>query len=121
MTQSLPIQWLGHRVSILDQTRLPREEVYLELSSHQDIASAIVELKIRGAPAIGIAAAYGMALGALRIKAEHKEEFMGKLGAIRDTLTATRPTARNLFWAIERMERVAEAATIKSRPPCSSI
>ena len=61
------IEWLGNRVRILDQTRLPREEVYLELDNYQDIASAITELKIRGAPAIGVAGGYGVALGALEI------------------------------------------------------
>ena len=60
-----PIKWLGDRVRLLDQTRLPKDEVYLDLDGYQDIASAISELKIRGAPAIGIAGAYGVALGAL--------------------------------------------------------
>ena len=62
-----PIEWLGNTVRILDQTRLPQEEVYLEISDYQDIASAVVELKIRGAPAIGIVVAYGVALGALKL------------------------------------------------------
>ena len=64
----LPIEWLGDRVRVLDQTRLPGEEVYLELSNYQDMASAIVELKIRGAPAIGVGIGYAMALGALEIE-----------------------------------------------------
>jgi len=103
------IEWLGDRVRILDQTRLPREEVYLELSDYQDIASAIVELKIRGAPAIGVVGAYGMALGALEIKAATRGEFLEKLQGIISTIAATRPTARNLFRAIDRMEQVAAA------------
>ncbi|MFC2017320.1 S-methyl-5-thioribose-1-phosphate isomerase [Chloroflexota bacterium] len=104
-----PIEWLGDRVKILDQTRLPQEEVYLELSHYQSIASAIVELKIRGAPAIGVLGAYGMALGALKIEATTRDEFLEKLRDIRRTLAATRPTARNLFRAIDRMEQTAEA------------
>ena len=72
------IEWLGDRVRILDQTRLPQEEVYLELSRYQDIASAIAELKIRGAPAIGVAGAYAVALGALKIKTTAKDEFLRK-------------------------------------------
>ncbi len=104
-----PIEWLGNRVKILDQTRLPQEEVYLELSHHQSIASAISELKIRGAPAIGIVGAYGIALGALKIEASSSDEFLGKLRGIISTITATRPTARNLFRAIDRMQKVAEA------------
>ncbi len=103
------IEWLGDRVKILDQTRLPQEEVYLELSHYQSIASAIVELKIRGAPAIGVVGAYGMALGALKIEATSRDEFLGKLRGISRALAATRPTARNLFRAIDRMERVAAA------------
>ena len=103
------IEWLGDRVRILDQTRLPQEEVYLELGRHQDIASAIAELKIRGAPAIGVAAAYAMALGALKIRARSRADFLKKFQAISQTIASTRPTARNLFRALERMERVAES------------
>ncbi len=101
------IEWLGNRVRILDQTKLPQEEVYLELSDYQDIASAITELKIRGAPAIGVAGGYGVALGALEIEAKSRDEFLGRLRGISQTLAATRPTARNLFQAIDRMEQVA--------------
>ena len=105
----LPIEWLGDRVKILDQTRLPQEEVYLELDRHQDMASAIIELKIRGAPAIGVAAAYAVVLGALKIETGSEDEFQEKFREIVDTIAVTRPTARNLFRAIERMVRVAEA------------
>ena len=105
----LPIEWLGDRVKILDQTRLPLEEVYLELSHYQDIASAIVELKIRGAPAIGVAGAYAIALGALEIESSSKDDFMEKLRQVCQAIGDTRPTARNLFHTIERMERLAEA------------
>jgi len=98
---NLPVEWLGDRVRILDQTKLPQKEVYLELASYQDIASAIAELKIRGAPAIGIVSAYGMALGALEIESKSKEGFLERLRGISQTLAATRPTAKNLFLAIE--------------------
>ena len=101
------IEWLGNRVRILDQTKLPREEVYLELNHYQDIASAITELKIRGAPAIGVAGGYGVALGALEIETKSRDEFLGKLGDVIQAIAATRPTARNLFRAIDRMEQVA--------------
>jgi len=101
------IEWLGNRIRILDQTRLPQAEVYLELSHYQDIASAIVELKIRGAPAIGVAGGYGVALGALEIEARSRDEFLSKLGEVSHTLTATRPTAKNLFRAIDRMQQAA--------------
>jgi len=102
--------WLGNRLRVLDQTRLPQEEVYLELSRYQDVASAIAELKVRGAPAIGVAGAYGVALGALKIKASSRENFLGKLRAITQTIANTRPTARNLFRAIDRMQQIAESS-----------
>jgi len=102
------IEWLGDRVKILDQTKLPIKEAYLELSRYQDIASAILELKIRGAPAIGVAVGYGLALGALKIKTGTPGDFRRELKAVSRALAATRPTARNLFRALERMERVAE-------------
>jgi methylthioribose-1-phosphate isomerase len=104
-----PIIWLGDRVRLLDQTKLPREEVYLELDSYQDIASAIAELKIRGAPAIGVAGAYAVALGALKIDSVARDGFLDKFQSIINTVAATRPTARNLFRALERMQQVAEA------------
>ena len=106
-----PIEWRSNGVKILDQTRLPQEEVYLELNSYQDIASAITELKIRGAPAIGVAGAYAIALGALEIESSSKEGFLKKFHQVSQTIAGTRPTARNLFQAIERMNKVAEAGT----------
>ena len=102
-----PIKWLGDKLRLLDQTKLPGEEIYIELSDHQGIASAITELKIRGAPAIGITGAYGVALGAQKINSKAKDEFLEKLRDVSKTLTTTRPTAKNLFWAIERMQKVA--------------
>ncbi|MCD6300221.1 MAG: S-methyl-5-thioribose-1-phosphate isomerase, partial [Dehalococcoidales bacterium] len=105
----MPIEWLGDRVRILDQTRLPLQEVYLELNNHKDVASGIVELKIRGAPAIGILGAYGIALGALKIETGTRDEFLHRLHEISQTMANTRPTARNLFRAIDRMNRVAES------------
>jgi methylthioribose-1-phosphate isomerase len=103
-----PIDWLENRVSILDQSRLPDEEAYLELEDYRDVASAITELKIRGAPAIGVAGGYGIALGALKIESAQKSDFLKKLDVVMATIAATRPTARNLFWAIQRMRKAAE-------------
>ncbi len=104
-----PIDWLENRVRILDQSRLPDEEAYLELEDYLDVASAITELKIRGAPAIGVAGGYGIALGALKIESAQKKDFLKKLDVVMATIAATRPTARNLFWAIQRMWKVAES------------
>ena len=103
-----PIDWLKNRVRILDQSRLPDEEAYLELEDYRDVASAITELKIRGAPAIGVAGGYGIALGALKIESAQKGDFLKKLDVVMATIAATRPTARNLFWAIQRMRKAAE-------------
>jgi len=103
------VEWLGDRVRILDQTRLPHEEVYLELNDDHSIASAIVELKIRGAPAIGVVAGYGIALSALKIETTSRKEFLKEFQDIVSTIAATRPTARNLFWAVDRMRTVVAA------------
>ncbi len=96
-------------VRMVDQTRLPREEVYLDLGDYRGVVSAIKELKIRGAPAIGIAGAYAVALGALKIGTANRDAFLKELDAVIDTVAASRPTARNLFFALERMRRVAAA------------
>ena len=107
--ENLPIEWLGDHVRIIDQTKLPQEEVYLELDDYQGVASAIIELKIRGAPAIGIAGAYAVALGALKIKSAVRKNFLEKLHKVIEAIAATRPTAHNLFFALERMKRVADS------------
>lgn len=103
------IEWVSERVRLLDQTRLPQEEVYLELTGYREIAEAIVNMRIRGAPAIGIAAAYGLALGALEIEADSKETLIERLHEVSGVLASTRPTAVNLFWALDRMKRLAAA------------
>ncbi len=103
------IAWLGDRLRIIDQSKLPHEEVYLELASYQKVAQAIRNMNIRGAPAIGVAAAYGIALGAREIKATTKSQFLKEFPEVTKTIASTRPTARNLFGVIERMNRVAAA------------
>ena len=111
----MPIEWLGDRVMIIDQTRLPQDEVYLELVDYQSIASAIMELKIRGAPAIGIAGAYAVALGARKIETSVRDTFLEKLHGVIDAIADTRPTARNLFFALERMKGVADSGKSVTR------
>jgi methylthioribose-1-phosphate isomerase len=103
------IEWRDNKVIMIDQTRLPGEEVYNEYSDFKSVAEAIRGMVIRGAPAIGVAAAMGIALGARDIVADTFESFFRQLANVCDTLAKTRPTAVNLFWAIERMKRVAEA------------
>ena len=101
------IQWTAGGVVMIDQTRLPNEEIYVTCRNHEDVARAIRTMVIRGAPAIGVAAAMGMALGALEADGADADAHMERVAA---TLAATRPTAVNLFWAIERMKRVFRAA-----------
>src|SRR3989442_14399475 len=90
---------------MLDQRRLPAEVVYHTYTDYGEVARAIREMVIRGAPAIGVAAAMGVALGVLRSTARTLDELKAELAAICDTLARTRPTARDLFWALERMKR----------------
>lgn len=103
------IEWRDDKVVMIDQTRLPGEEVYNEYSDFKSVAEAIRGMVIRGAPAIGVAAAMGIALGARDIIADTYESFSRQLSNVCDVMARTRPTAVNLFWAIERMKRVAEA------------
>jgi methylthioribose-1-phosphate isomerase len=103
-----PIEWLGNKLKIIDQTQLPGKLAYLELRDYTDVVAAIKEMKVRGAPAIGVAAAYGIALGAQNIKAETKAKFITQFDKILQAFTAARPTAVNLFRAIDRMKKVVE-------------
>jgi methylthioribose-1-phosphate isomerase len=104
-----PLEWRDNKLIILDQTLLPDKEVYLETADYREVARAIKNLTVRGAPAIGVAAAYGFALGALEIQSGNQVEFTLKLEKVSRVLSASRPTARNLFWALERMESVVRS------------
>ena len=95
-------------IRMLDQTRLPHEEVYVGIRDHREMAEAITSMMVRGAPAIGMAAAYGVALGAARMVAEDPDAFVKALYPVTRMLAETRPTAVNLFWALDRMRRTAE-------------
>jgi len=103
-----PLEWRGDRLIILDQTKLPLEEVWLELTGYREAAEAIKHLRVRGAPAIGIAGAYGVVLGAIPNRDADAATFKEKTGEVIDAMAATRPTARNLFYALERMKQVLE-------------
>jgi len=98
------IAWKKDRIVLIDQRRLPEEEIYMECSDIQQVARAIEEMAIRGAPAIGVAAAFGVALGVMKI--EDEEDLDQEFDRILARLQNTRPTARNLFWALERMKKV---------------
>ncbi len=93
---------------MIDQTRLPMEEIYVECHDYKSVSKAIRNMLIRGAPAIGVAAAMGVSLGANKIKADSNESFLLEFQQICDELAGSRPTAVNLFWAINRMKKVTE-------------
>ncbi|MCX5697775.1 MAG: S-methyl-5-thioribose-1-phosphate isomerase [Candidatus Omnitrophica bacterium] len=102
------IEWKNNKIRIIDQTRLPKGLVYLDIDNLRDLWLAIRELKVRGAPALGAAAALGVYLGSKNLKTKSREVFNKELFRIADYLASSRPTARNLFWGIERMCGVAE-------------
>ncbi len=106
-TPVYPVRWQNNRVLLIDQNRLPNEYTHVEISRVEDMARAITTMIVRGAPAIGVAAAYGMYLGARDLSTTDRAEFLIQLTGIGKTLRATRPTAVNLFWAIDRMEQTA--------------
>jgi methylthioribose-1-phosphate isomerase len=99
------IAWQGDDIVMVDQRKLPADEIYVTCKSVNDVAKAIKTMVIRGAPAIGVCAAMGLALGAARSKATGTKQFTTEFQRNCDLLGATRPTAVNLFWAIERMKR----------------
>jgi methylthioribose-1-phosphate isomerase len=113
MTQQLttkqiyPVIWQENKVVLIDQTSLPNNFAVVEIDRYEDMAVAIRNMIVRGAPAIGVAAAYGMYLGAREIETSSREDFLKKLEKVAHLLRQTRPTAVNLFWAISRMLKTA--------------
>ncbi|MBD2568966.1 S-methyl-5-thioribose-1-phosphate isomerase [Anabaena lutea] len=101
------VVWKNNSVLLIDQTRLPNEYAVVEIHRSEDMAEAIRTMIVRGAPAIGVAAAYGMYLGAREIETSKREEFLQQLEKVAQLLRSTRPTAVNLFWAIGRMMQTA--------------
>ncbi|HWN87164.1 MAG TPA: S-methyl-5-thioribose-1-phosphate isomerase [Vicinamibacterales bacterium] len=99
------IDWTGETVVMIDQRKLPASEVYVTCRTAQDVAKAIKTMVIRGAPAIGVAAAMGLALGMRRSKASGTKQFATEFQKLCELMAATRPTAVNLFWAIDRMKQ----------------
>jgi methylthioribose-1-phosphate isomerase len=110
------IDWKDGIVTIIDQTKLPNEVVWVKLKNSREMASAIKEMKVRGAPLIGVSAAYGLALTAFHSKAETRDDLMKELEESAEALRKTRPTAVNLFWAIDRvMKRAQETSESKEK------
>jgi len=109
-----PIEWTDRGVVILDQRRLPGEEIFHTYTDYREVARAIREMVIRGAPAIGVAAAMGVALGVLHSPAKSVNELRAEFPQICDVIVKTRPTAVDLFWALERMK--ARFAELTAQP-----
>lgn len=101
------IEWKDGVVVTIDQTKLPNELVFLNLKKSRDVASAIENMKLRGAPLIGVAAAYGLALTAFHSEAKNREDLIREIEESAEILRKTRPTAVNLFWAINRIVKKA--------------
>src|SRR4051794_454727 len=106
----IPVKWTDEGVAMLDQRLLPTEEKWLMLKSYTEVAAGIKDMVVRGAPAIGVSAAYGIALGAKQFVGTDITDLEDELEYISDVLGKTRPTAVNLFWAIDRMKRVFQKA-----------
>jgi len=103
------VRWEDGRVILIDQTKLPEELTFIECEDVECVARAIEEMKVRGAPAIGATAAYGLALVAHHFRARDESKFLSELEKAAERLRRTRPTAVNLFWAIERVMKAAKA------------
>jgi methylthioribose-1-phosphate isomerase len=107
------LEWTDHGVRFIDQTKLPTEEIYVTCKTYEQVADAIRTMIVRGAPAIGVAAGMGIALGVKNSKAETVAELKQDLDRICDVISKTRPTAVNLFWAIRRMQERFERLRIR--------
>jgi methylthioribose-1-phosphate isomerase len=109
LTEIRPIQWENGVLKLLDQTRLPLERATLEIGDYHQAVDAIREMRVRGAPAIGVTAAYAVAMAARDLLTSDRDEFFIRLQRAGTEITSARPTAVNLHWAVERMLRVADA------------
>src|SRR5512142_3230220 len=110
------LEWTDSGVRFIDQTKLPTEETYVTARTYEQVADVIRNMVVRGAPAIGVAAAMGVALGVKNSKAETVGDLKKDFDQICKTIGETRPTAVNLFWAIRRMQDKFERARIQPIP-----
>ncbi len=111
----IPVKWSDEGVLMLDQRLLPTEEKWLTLKTYNEVAAGIKDMVVRGAPAIGVSAAYGMALGANSFVGTNVDDLEEEVEYIGDVLAATRPTAVNLFWAIDRMKATFQKAKAEGK------
>jgi methylthioribose-1-phosphate isomerase len=112
----IPVKWSEEGVLMLDQRLLPTEEKWLTLRTYNDVAAGIKDMVVRGAPAIGVSAAYGIALGAKSFVGTSVDDLAEELDYVCEVLGGTRPTAVNLFWAIDRMKRTFAVAREAGKP-----
>ena len=110
------LEWTDQGVRFIDQTKLPMEETYVTCKTHEQVADVIRNMVVRGAPAIGVAAAMGIALAAKNSRAETTADFKREIDQACDLIGKTRPTAVNLFWAIRRMQEKFERVRIRPIP-----
>ncbi|QTA37127.1 S-methyl-5-thioribose-1-phosphate isomerase [Thermosipho ferrireducens] len=105
--KTMTLEWTGESLILIDQRKIPLEETYIECTNYKEVATAIKEMVVRGAPAIGATAAFGFVLGAREYinTSSSFEIFLEKMNEVKETLANTRPTAVNLFWALNRMEK----------------
>lgn len=116
-----PVYYENGALKMLDQTLLPTQEVTHRYTDYREIAKAIVDMIVRGAPAIGVTAGYGVCFGALEFEKLPREDFFKEMKTVCQVLRATRPTAVNLFWAVDRMEGVIEANADKTPEEITSL
>ena len=122
MSKLRTVEWVNGKVRMIDQTRLPSKFTYVTYENYRQVAKAIKDMVVRGAPVIGVAAAMSLALAANDArKTPDKERFMQHLGTAADVLRKSRPTAWNLFWAIDRMLRKAESSSASPREVASQL
>ena len=112
----IPVKWSDEGVLMLDQRLLPTEEKWLTLRTFNDVAAGIKDMVVRGAPAIGVSAAYGIALGAKTFVGTNVDDLEEEIDYVCDVIGKTRPTAVNLFWAIDRMKRIFQKAKTDGKP-----
>ncbi len=102
-----PLEFNDGVLKLIDQTKLPTQKIYVECTTYMEVAGAIKNMIVRGAPAIGVTAAYGIAIGARAIKTQSKSQFIKDIEEICNIMRSTRPTAVNLFWAVDRIYKTA--------------
>lgn len=110
MSERRTVEWVSNKVRLIDQTKLPYLFAHVTLRNYRQVARAIKEMVVRGAPAIGVAAAMGIALAANANRTKNREKFMDELDTAAEVLKQSRPTAWNLFWAIDRVMQVAQTS-----------